>query len=88
MRFFQFVFTALVASVVAEGNYSFHNSQSKSKADIFQGCCPWGCRGVPWHPQILADQLTLYQPDRLSPIGIPGFSDLPTALQPIFKDVT
>ena len=38
MRFFQLFFTALVASVVAEGNYySFHDSAlSKSKAGIFQ----------------------------------------------------
>ena len=26
------------------------------------GCRPWGVPGVPWHPQILADQLTLSQP--------------------------
>ena len=46
---------------------------------------PW----VPWHPQILADQLTLSQPGggRLCPpnnTGIPGFSDLPTALMGSF----
>jgi len=38
-----------------------------------------------WHPQILADQLTLSQPggNRLCPritIGTSGFPDLPTAL--------
>ena len=40
---------------------------------------------VPWHPQILADQLTLSQPggaDYAHHIntGIPGFSDLPKDL--------
>ena len=46
------------------------------------------CRGVVpggagWHIQILADQLTLLQPDcdHLITTGTPGFSDLPTALQ-------
>ena len=33
--------------------------------------------GVPWYPQILADQLTLSQPNNT---GNPRFSDLPTAL--------
>jgi hypothetical protein len=28
---------------------------------VLQGCRPWGA-GVPWHPKILADQLTLSQP--------------------------
>ena len=41
--------------------------------------------GVPWHPQILADQLTLSQPGGAGyahhiTTGIPGFLDLPTAL--------
>ena len=41
--------------------------------------------GVPWHTQILADQLTLFQPEgtdyaHLITTGTPGFSDLPTAL--------
>ena len=43
---------------------------------------------VPWHTQILADQLTLFQPggtlgtdySHLITTGTPGFSDLPTAL--------
>jgi hypothetical protein len=40
---------------------------------------------VPWHTQILADQLTLFQPGgtdyaHLITTGTPGFSDLPTAL--------
>ena len=42
--------------------------------------------GGAWHPQILADQLTLSQPGgadyaHLIYTGIPGFSDLPTALR-------
>ena len=45
-----------------------------------------GVPGVPWHTQILADQLTLFQPGGtdyayLITTGTPGFSDLPTALQ-------
>ena len=41
--------------------------------------------GVPWHTQILADQLTLFQPGgthyaHLITTGTPGFLDLPTAL--------
>ena len=41
--------------------------------------------GVPWHTQILADQLTLFQPGgtdyaHLINTGTPRFSDLPTAL--------
>ena len=45
-----------------------------------QGCRSWG------HPQILADQLTLFQPGgtnyaQLITIGTPGFSDLLTALK-------
>ena len=44
-----------------------------------------GVPGVPWHTQILADQLTLFQPGgtdyaHLITTGTPGFSDLPTAL--------
>ena len=44
-----------------------------------------GVLGVPWHPQILADQLTLSQSGgtdyaHLITTGTPGFSDLPTAL--------
>ena len=44
-----------------------------------------GVPGVPWHPQILKYQLTLYQPERADyahhiNTGTPGFSDLPTAL--------
>ena len=41
--------------------------------------------GVPWHTQILADQLTLFQPGgtdyaHLITTDTPGFSDVPTAL--------
>ena len=44
-----------------------------------------GVPGVPWHTQILADQLTLFQPGgtdyvHLITTGTPGFSDLPTAM--------
>ena len=44
--------------------------------------------GVPVHTQILADQLTLFQPGgtdfaHLITTGTPGFSDLPTALHSI-----
>ena len=44
-----------------------------------------GVPGVPWHTQILVDQLTLFQPGgtdyaHLITTGTPGFSDLPTAL--------
>ena len=46
-----------------------------------------GVPGVPWHTQILADKLTLFQPGgyrtdyaHLITTGTPGFSDLPTAL--------
>ena len=49
---------------------------------------PGGARGprVPWHPQILADQLTLFQPGgsdyaRRINTGTPGFSDFSTALK-------
>ena len=44
-----------------------------------------GVPGVPGHTQILADQLTLFQPGgtdyaNLITTGTPGFSDLTTAL--------
>ena len=44
-----------------------------------------GVPGVPWHTQILADQLTLFQPGgtdyaALITTGTPGFSDPPMAL--------
>ena len=61
--------------------YDCHTSLTDSAVAV-QGCRPWG---YPWHPQILADQLALSQPggSRLCPPnnnGIPGFSNLPTAL--------
>ena len=45
-----------------------------------------GVPGVPWHTQILADQLTLFHTGgtdyaHLITTATPGFSDLPTALQ-------
>ena len=44
-----------------------------------------GVPGVPWHPKILADQLTISQPggtdyDHLITTNTPRFSELPTAL--------
>ena len=52
------------------------------------GVSSLGVPGLPWHPQILADQLTLSQPGgtdyaHLITTGTPGFSDLPTALTTI-----
>ena len=49
------------------------------------GLSSLGVPGVPWHTQILADQLTLFQPGgtiyaHLITTGTPGFSDPPTAL--------
>ena len=54
------------------------------------GLSSLGVPGVPWHTQILADQLTLFQPGgtyyaHLITTGTPGFSDLPTALIPVVK---
>ena len=51
----------------------------------YAGVSSLGVPGVPWHTQILADQLTLFQPGgtdyaHLITTGTPGFSDLPTAL--------
>ena len=50
------------------------------------GLSSLGVPGVPWHTQILADQLTLFQPGgtyyaHLITTGTPRFSDLPTALR-------
>ena len=49
------------------------------------GLSSLGVPGVPWHTQILADQLILFQPGgtdyvHLITTGTPGFSDVPTAL--------
>ena len=46
---------------------------------------PLGVPGMPWHTQILADQLTLFQPGgtdyaHLITAGTPGFLNHPTAL--------
>ena len=54
--------------------------------DFKSGLSSLGVPGVPWHTQILADQLTLFQTGgtdyaHLITTGTPGFSDLPTALQ-------
>ena len=51
----------------------------------FAGLSSLGVPGVARHTQILADQLTLFQPGRtdyahLITTGTPRFSDLPTAL--------
>ena len=51
----------------------------------YTGLSSLGVPGVPWHTQILADQLTLFHPGgtdyaHLITTGTPGFSDLPTAL--------
>ena len=59
---------------------------------IGTGLSSLGVPGVPWHTQILADQLTLFQPggtDYAQPIttGTPGFSDLPTALRETQKSL-
>ena len=53
---------------------------------LITGVSSLGVPGVPWHTQILADQLTLFQPGgtdyaHLITTGTPGFSDLPAALQ-------
>ena len=60
--------------------------QFKLVYGLFAGVSSLGVPGVPWHTQILADQLTLFQPGgtdyaHLITTGTPGFSDLPTALQ-------
>ena len=52
---------------------------------MYAGLSSLGVPGVPWHTQILADQLTLFQPGgtdyaHLITTGTPGFSDPPTAL--------
>ena len=50
------------------------------------GLSSLGVPGVPWHTQILADQLTLFQRGEtdyahLITTGTPRFSDLPTVLE-------
>ena len=69
--------------------------QIKNQSSIFlryllnnvkSGLSSLGVPGVPWHTQILADQLTLFQPGgtdyaHLITTGTPGFSGLPTVLR-------
>ena len=50
------------------------------------GVSSLGVPGMPWHPQILSNQLTLSKPGgtdyaHLITTGTPGFLDLPTALR-------
>ena len=57
----------------------------QTEVSQFTGLSSLGVPGVPWHTQILADQLTLFQPGEtdyahLITTSTPGFSDLPTAL--------
>ena len=56
-----------------------------SPPHYYSGPSSLGVPGVPGHTQILADQLTLFQPGgtdyaNLITTGTPGFSDLTTAL--------
>jgi hypothetical protein len=62
---------------------------------LTSGLSSLGVPGVPWHTQILADQLTLFQPGgqitayaHLITTGTPGFSDLPTALVSTYSYLT
>ena len=62
--------------------------------DLVHACCPWGCPGyLPWHPQISADQLTLYQPGgeanhaKQIILAPPWFLDLSRALQSSEEDM-
>jgi hypothetical protein len=59
--------------------------KSRTKVWTFTGLSSLGVPDVPWHTQILADQLTLFQPGgtdyaHLITTGTHGFSELPTAL--------
>ena len=65
-----------------------HNSTRLTVVKIAAntGLSSLGVPGVPWHTQILADQLTLLRPGgtdyaHLITTGTPGFSDLPTVLK-------
>ena len=67
-----------------QNKISFQASPYVQEDGCMSGLSSLGVPGVPWHPQILAHQLTLNQGGRLCPhitTGTPGFSDLPTALQ-------
>ena len=66
--------------------------QGSMKRCLSVGLPSLGVPGVPWHNQILADQLTLFQSGGtdnadLITTGTPGFSDLPTALSPIVHNL-
>ena len=59
--------------------------QLRKTSTYMAGLSSLGVPGVPWHTQILADHLTLFQPGgtdyaHLITNGNLGFSDLPTAL--------
>ena len=56
------------------------------------GLSSLGVPGEPWHPQILKDQLTLFQPGgtnyaHLITTGTPRFTDLPTVLESILTEL-
>ena len=64
---------------------AFHHTVEHAHNTQYAGLSSLGVPGVPWHTQILADQLTLFQPGgtdyaHLITTGTPGFSDLQTAL--------
>ena len=66
------------------------DAQRQTRWSVNAGLSSLGVPGVPWHTQILADQLTLFQPGgtdyaHLITTGTPGFSDLPTALNSTTK---
>ena len=79
-----YVFARLLNDVFAK---RFKESQMCGLVSTVAGLSSLGVPGMPWHPQFLADQLTLSQPrgggaDYAHHITkrIPRFSDLPTAL--------
>ena len=72
-------------------NFRFKNMEGTFYVQSRQACylpgpsSSLGVPGVPWHTQILADQLTLFQPGQMDyahliTTGTPGFLDLLTAL--------
>ena len=71
---------------MGNGTFEFPKSSFEQKFTTYiPGLSSLGVPGVPWHTQILADQLTLFQPGgtdcaHLITTGTPGFSDLLTAL--------
>ena len=65
--------------------WQYSSVQTKYNKDRFKVIATYLQQGVPWHTQILADQLTLFQSGgtdyaHLITTGTPGFSDVPTAL--------